>query len=95
MKDKCVMCGEEPAYDEFDHIDYRYFYIEGVGQLCPKCYNSTYQTKTEKKSVCYLKSRILQTLNDAQSNRSQINLESYAARDSLANKIAEDLSTDK
>jgi recombinational DNA repair protein (RecF pathway) len=95
MKDKCVMCGEKTAYDELDHIDYRYFYVEGAGQLCPECYNSTYQKKTERKSVCYLKSRILQSLNDAQSNRSQINLESYAARDLLADKIAEDLFVDK
>jgi hypothetical protein len=42
-KDKCVICGCETQYDEFDHIDLRYFYIEGCGQLCPKCFDDTYQ----------------------------------------------------
>ena len=42
-KDKCVSCGVETQYDAFDHIDLRYFYIEGCGQLCPKCFDDTYQ----------------------------------------------------
>lgn len=36
-RDECVSCGVETQYDEFEHIDFRYFYIEGVGQLCPEC----------------------------------------------------------
>ena len=39
MKDKCVICHKETQYDELDHIDMRYYYIEGCGQLCAKCYN--------------------------------------------------------
>ena len=46
-KDKCVSCKKETQYDEFDHIDFRNFYIEGAGQLCPECYNEIYQ-KTEQ-----------------------------------------------
>ena len=42
-KDKCVSCKKETQYDEFDHIDFRNFYIEGAGQLCPECYNKIYQ----------------------------------------------------
>ena len=42
-KDKCVSCKKETQYDEFDHIDFRNFYIEGAGQLCPECYNEIYQ----------------------------------------------------
>lgn len=38
MKDTCVLCGVETAYDETTHIDMRTGYIEGVGQLCSKCY---------------------------------------------------------
>ena len=39
-KDKCVVCGTFTEYDEFDHIDKRYFCVEGSGQLCPACYLS-------------------------------------------------------
>ena len=41
MKDKCVSCGSETAYDESTHIDMRDGYIEGLGQLCFSCYIST------------------------------------------------------
>ena len=41
-KEKCISCGKETQYDEFEHIDHRYFYIEGVGQLCCACYNDAY-----------------------------------------------------
>jgi|TARA_B100001964_G_C13716885_1_gene372819 hypothetical protein len=44
-KDKCVSCKKETRYDEFDHIDFRNFYIEGAGQLCPECYNEIYEKK--------------------------------------------------
>tara|TARA_Y100000310_G_C20186800_1_gene580674 strand:+ start:334 stop:522 length:189 start_codon:yes stop_codon:yes gene_type:complete len=35
--DVCVMCGEETRFKKTDHIDFRYGYIEGAGQLCFKC----------------------------------------------------------
>ena len=35
--DACVTCGELTKYKKTDHIDYRYGYVEGVGQLCFKC----------------------------------------------------------
>lgn len=41
-KDKCVSCGVETQYDEFDHIDFRNFYVEGAGQLCCTCFNEIY-----------------------------------------------------
>ena len=46
-KDKCVSCGVETQYDEFDHIDFRNFYIEGAGQLCVKCFNDIYKPKSD------------------------------------------------
>jgi recombinational DNA repair protein (RecF pathway) len=46
--DKCVLCNTDTEYDEFDHIDSRYFYVEGAGQLCPKCWNETYEQKNDK-----------------------------------------------
>ena len=47
MKDKCVICNTDTQYDEFNHIDMRYFYVEGCGQLCPKCYNDI-ENKTKQ-----------------------------------------------
>ena len=38
-KDTCIMCGKETAYDFETHIDYRYGYVEGAGQLCKSCYD--------------------------------------------------------
>ena len=35
--EKCVICGEETQYRFNDHIDLRYNYVEGAGQLCDKC----------------------------------------------------------
>jgi hypothetical protein len=40
-KEKCVMCGTHTRYNISDHIDTRYGYIEGVGQLCPPCYQGS------------------------------------------------------
>ena len=36
----CVLCGAETPYKFHEHIDMRYGYIEGCGQLCEKCYNA-------------------------------------------------------
>jgi len=35
--EKCIICGAETAYRFNDHIDYRFNYVEGAGQLCEKC----------------------------------------------------------
>ena len=35
----CVICGAETPYKFYDHIDYRFNYVEGAGQLCNKCAN--------------------------------------------------------
>jgi hypothetical protein len=45
--DKCVSCGELTIHKRTDHIDARRFYIEGAGQLCPKCYQEIYSEKNE------------------------------------------------
>ena len=54
-KDKCVSCGVDTQYDEFDHIDSRHFYIEGAGQLCCDCYDSIYNVMSTQspKSIKY------------------------------------------
>jgi len=38
MKDICVSCGKETAYEISTHVDMRNGYVEGLGQLCPSCY---------------------------------------------------------
>jgi len=43
MKDKCVLCGDETSYTMNTPIDERYYYVEGAGQLCEKCYNKIYK----------------------------------------------------
>jgi hypothetical protein len=35
----CIMCGVETAVKIGTHIDMRYGYIDGAGQLCPACWN--------------------------------------------------------
>jgi hypothetical protein len=40
VKDHCMICKVETAYDKDTHIDMRIGYIEGFGQLCPKCYEA-------------------------------------------------------
>lgn len=44
MKDLCVICGKESPYEYSTHIDLRYGYVEGVGQLCRSCYNGNKDT---------------------------------------------------
>jgi hypothetical protein len=41
--EECVMCNEITDVKKTTHIDYRYFYVEGAGQLCKKCYDKTYK----------------------------------------------------
>ena len=35
--EKCVACGARTNYSKEDPIDYRYGYVESVGQFCFKC----------------------------------------------------------
>ena len=35
----CVICGAKTKYLRGTPIDERVHYVEGVGQLCPTCYN--------------------------------------------------------
>ena len=35
--EKCIICGVETNEPKDKHIDYRYNYVEGAGQLCSKC----------------------------------------------------------
>lgn len=39
----CVLCGAKTGYKRSHPIQQRSHYIEGAGQLCPRCYHETYQ----------------------------------------------------
>lgn len=34
----CITCGKETNVLKTEHIDFRYGYVEGAGQLCRECY---------------------------------------------------------
>lgn len=40
--DKCVLCNCETQESTSKPIDFRNFYVEGVGQLCNNCFRETY-----------------------------------------------------
>lgn len=44
-KEKCVLCGQETAYDFKTPITQREFYMEGAGQLCRRCFRELYLEK--------------------------------------------------
>jgi hypothetical protein len=57
----CVMCGEETTTLKTTHVDFRYGYVEGAGQLCRECYLG------ETRNLITVNSRtILDTPNDAE-----------------------------
>jgi hypothetical protein len=57
----CVMCGEETTTLKTTHVDFRYGYVEGAGQLCRQCYMG------ENRNLITIEGRtILDTPNDAE-----------------------------
>lgn len=45
--EKCVICGEDTRYRFNDHVDFRFNYVDGAGQLCDKCANKEHREITE------------------------------------------------
>ena len=45
--EKCVICGEDTQYRFNDHVDFRFNYVEGAGQLCTRCANKDRDIITE------------------------------------------------
>ena len=57
----CVMCGEETTTLKTTHVDFRYGYVEGAGQLCRECYLG------EDRNLITINSRtIIDTPNDSE-----------------------------
>ena len=44
--DICVSCGKVTSFKKTDHIDFRYGYTEGAGQLCFVCNQTKKMHKT-------------------------------------------------
>ena len=70
-KDTCIMCGDETPYDYEIHIDLRYGYVEGAGQLCKECYEckvvgiSTEEIMKQRTTLITISAEdILRTPND-------------------------------
>jgi len=36
--ENCIICGEETTTLKTTHVDFRYGYVDGAGQLCRQCY---------------------------------------------------------
>jgi|APSaa5957512535_1039671.scaffolds.fasta_scaffold07759_6 hypothetical protein len=43
--DKCISCSCDTKYTSEVHIDDRFCYVEGAGQLCNDCWNKIYNKK--------------------------------------------------
>ena len=41
--ENCVSCGKETEYTVNTDINFRYYYVEGAGQLCKECYDKIYK----------------------------------------------------
>lgn len=59
-KDNCILCGVETEYTKNTHIDYRYGYIEGAGQLCKVCFNNA----NDREMVCVPKNYFIDYSNN-------------------------------
>ena len=44
--ERCVICHKHTQYRFNTHNETRGSYVEGCGQLCPKCYNNTYESSS-------------------------------------------------
>ena len=62
MKENCATCGVETPYDFETHIDERNCYIEGVGQLCSKCFTSG----TNRNHILVPEATIINTPNNSE-----------------------------
>jgi len=47
-KEKCIVCKKETPYLISTHINERLNYVEGAGQLCSRCWSSSFIKKKRK-----------------------------------------------
>ena len=61
LYEDCIMCGKKTTVAKTTHVDFRYGYVEGAGQLCRECYLG------ENRNLITIEGRtILDTPNDAE-----------------------------
>jgi hypothetical protein len=57
----CIMCGKKTTTLKTAHVDFRYGYVEGAGQMCRECYLG------ENRNLITIEGRtILDTPNDSE-----------------------------
>ena len=61
MFEECIMCGVETTVLKTTHIDFRYGYVEGAGQLCRDCY-----LKEDRNLITVNSRTIIDTPNDSE-----------------------------
>jgi hypothetical protein len=59
--DLCIMCGKDTGVPFETHVDFRWGYVEGSGQLCPSCYLGE-----KKNSIIVNENIILDTPNNSE-----------------------------
>lgn len=61
LYETCIMCSKETTILKTTHIDFRYGYVDGAGQLCRECYLG------ENRNLITIEGRtILDTPNDTE-----------------------------
>ncbi len=40
----CTLCWSKTNIQKHTPVQFRRYYVEGVGQLCPKCYRDSYKS---------------------------------------------------
>lgn len=61
LYENCIMCNAETTILKSTHIDFRYGYVEGAGQMCRECYLK------ENRNLITINGRIIiDTPNDAE-----------------------------
>lgn len=65
IKELCISCGMDTLYDFETHVDHRVGYLDGVGQLCLKCFEG----QIDEDVICIPKTLIIDTPNDMELGR--------------------------
>lgn len=71
--ENCIICGGETPYTVDTHIDFRYGYIKGMGQLCRLCYDNP-----EEKTHFFIPKRIISDTPNDQELGKKVRLFYYA-----------------
>lgn len=78
VKEKCVRCGKETAYDQSTPVDMRRWYVEGSGQLCEACWLKLWPTATPR-----IKRRKISETSESGSNEMRLKHEPFCYREWL------------